>query len=80
MVLDKENPFAVIEKKGKFYFHKLRSNLKMSSIASIRQSKILKERVYLYTSEEDQSLNIIKIPLVFDPRASPERVENFCIK
>ena len=70
----------VTERKGKFYFHKLRNSMRMSSIANIRQSKIAKERVYMYVSWHDQTFNIMKIPLIFDPRASPECVENYLIK
>jgi hypothetical protein len=70
----------VSERKGKFYFHKFRSNMKMSSIASLRQSKVSKEQVFVFINDQLQTLNLMKIPLIFDPRASPECVENYLIK
>lgn len=54
--------------------------MKMSFIANLKQSKISKERVFIYVNQTDQSLNFMKIPLIFDPKASPEFVENYLIK
>lgn len=70
----------MIERKGKLYLHKFRSSLNITSIANLRQSKIAKERVYVYANAIDGSLHLMKIPLIFDPKASPECVDNFVIK
>ncbi len=80
MILAPESPFMIMERKGKFYFHRLPQSLKISSIAQIRQSKVSKERVFLFVSEADQTFNIMRIPFLFDPRASPECVDNYLIK
>lgn len=36
--------------------------------------------MFLYINYKEQTLNIMKIPSVFDPKASPECVENYLIK
>ena len=54
--------------------------MNLHSIANFRQSKTAKERFYMYVDRTNQALNIMKIPLIFDPRASPECVENYLIK
>jgi hypothetical protein len=44
---------------------------------------VAKVRDYVFTSQTEGttgSLNLLKISLIFDPKASPECVENFVIK
>lgn len=70
-----------MERKGKLFFHRIKRGLNIHSIANLRQSKVARERVYVYSSQaEGGSLNLMKIPLIFDPKASPECVENYLIK
>lgn len=80
LILDSKNPLMLFERKGKFIFHKLRSTLNIASLTSFKQSKVSKEQVFLYINSKNSTLNIMKLPLVFDPKASPECVENYLIK
>ncbi len=80
IIIDPKNPVMAFERRGRIYFHRLRPNLGIASITSFRQSKTSKEQVFLYINQKSSSLNIMKIPLVFDPRASPECVDDYLIK
>ena len=80
VVLDPQNPFMITQRKSRLYFHKFRPQLNIASIASLRLSKTSKEQLFIYVNQKQSTLNMLKIPLVFDPRASPECVNDFVIK
>lgn len=80
VVLDPQNAFMITQRKSRLYFHKFRPQLNIASIASLRLSKTSKEQLFIYVNQKQSTLNMLKIPLVFDPRASPECVNDFVIK
>lgn len=80
IILAPDCPFTIMERRGRFLFHSLRPNLAISSIAQVRQSKVSKQRVFLFVSERDSSFNIIKVPTFFDPRSTPDCIDNYLIK
>ena len=80
VVLDPLNPFMITQRKSRLYFHKFRPQLNIASIASLRLSKTSKEQLFIYVNQKQSTLNMLKIPLVFDPRASPECVSDYVIK
>ena len=79
-MLDPANPFLVTERRGKLLFHKFRASLQMGSLANFKQSKLAKERTFFFVNRKEQTLNLMKIPTMFDPRAAPECAEGYLIK
>ncbi|CDW71891.1 UNKNOWN [Stylonychia lemnae] len=84
IIHDKEHqkPIMITCKKNKFYFHKflqIQDNESIYSLAQYCQQGFTKDSCYLYVDKSNETLNILKIPNMFNPKIAPV-LDNFVIR